>query len=144
VDPEVEFRLLSDERDLVRMREGLQRLIQLARHPAVTSIATEAYFGEAETRLGVEQVAESRPIDDWLLAVCGDIFHVSGTCRMGPVDERGSVVDPDGRVIGVEGLRVADASIMPTLVRANTHLTAVMIGEHIAERIRTARARSQG
>jgi choline dehydrogenase-like flavoprotein len=57
---------------------------------------------------------------------------------MGAVDEPQSVVDPDGRVIGVEGLRVVDASIMPEAPRANTHLTTVMIAEHIAARMKRA------
>ena len=70
-----------------------------------------------------------------MLESCGDIYHVAGTCRMGAASDEGAVVDSDGRVIGIAGLRVADASIMPTIVRANTHLTAVMIGEHMADRI---------
>ena len=59
---------------------------------------------------------------------------------MGPyeVDDGKSVVDPDGRVRGIAGLRVADASIMPEDCRANTNLTTIMIGEHIADRIRRA------
>ena len=57
---------------------------------------------------------------------------------MGPADDARSVVDPDCRVIGFEGLRVIDASIMPENVRANTHLTTVMIAEHMAARMRSA------
>ncbi len=45
------------------------------------------------------------------------------------------MVDPDCRVLGLEGLRVIDASVMPSVVRANTHLTTVMIAEHMAERL---------
>ena len=55
---------------------------------------------------------------------------------MGAVDDPYAVVDPDCRVIGVDGLRVIDASIMPEVPRANTHLTTVMIAERMAELLR--------
>jgi len=54
---------------------------------------------------------------------------------MGAADDPRSVVDPDCRVIGLDGVRVIDASIMPEIVRANSHLTAVAIGEHMAARL---------
>ena len=59
-------------------------------------------------------------------------FHVSGSCRMGRPDDPDAVVDPAGRVRGIAGLRVADASIMPTVPRGNTNIPSVMIGEKIA------------
>jgi len=59
-------------------------------------------------------------------------FHVSGTCRMGHADDPMTVVDPSGRVRGIAGLRVVDASIMPTVPRGNTNIPTVMIGEKIA------------
>jgi choline dehydrogenase-like flavoprotein len=52
---------------------------------------------------------------------------------MGALEDPQAVVDPEGRVRGVEGIRVVDASIMPEVPRANTHLTAVMLAEHLAE-----------
>ena len=72
-------------------------------------------------------------LDDWMFAECSDAQHASGTCRMGAADDPRSVVDPECRVIGVTGLRVIDASIMPTVVRANTHFTTVMIAEKMAD-----------
>jgi choline dehydrogenase-like flavoprotein len=58
------------------------------------------------------------------------VYHAVGTCRMG-TDER-AVVDPALRVLGVEGLRVADASVMPSITGGNTNAPAMMIGEHCA------------
>jgi 5-(hydroxymethyl)furfural/furfural oxidase len=62
----------------------------------------------------------------------GGTFHVSGTCRMGRADDPGTVVDRAGRVRGIGGLRVVDASIMPTVPRGNTNIPTVMIAEKIA------------
>jgi 5-(hydroxymethyl)furfural/furfural oxidase len=75
--------------------------------------------------------------DDQLLAehvrdnVAGT-FHVSGTARMGARDDPEAVVDPAGCVHGIAGLRIADASIMPTVPRANTNLPTIMIAEKLA------------
>ena len=137
--PVVDFNMLSDARDVTRMRDALRRLSAIARQPAVASITAGAAFADGATRLTLDDFDARADIDDWMLEACGDIYHVSGTCRMGAASDAAAVVDPDGRAIGVEGLRIADASIMPTIVRANTHLTAVMIGEHIADRIRRGR-----
>ena len=59
-------------------------------------------------------------------------WHPVGTCAMGPDDDPAAVTDADGRVRGVEGLVVADASLMPATVRATTNLPTVVIGERIA------------
>lgn len=77
--------------------------------------------------------------DDYLIAWIREnvwpSWHISGTCRMGREDDPAAVVDGEGRVHGVSGLRVVDASIMPTIVSANTNLTTIMIAEKIAEGI---------
>jgi 5-(hydroxymethyl)furfural/furfural oxidase len=62
--------------------------------------------------------------------------HVSGTCRMGAADDPMAVTDAGGRVRGVQGLRVADASLFPTLMRANTHLPVIMAAEKIADAVK--------
>ncbi|HYS94535.1 MAG TPA: GMC oxidoreductase, partial [Candidatus Acidoferrales bacterium] len=63
-------------------------------------------------------------------------YHPVGTARMGPAGGGGAVVDGRGRVRGVEGLAVVDASIMPNVPRANTNLTCIMIGERVADWMR--------
>jgi len=72
----------------------------------------------------------------WALQYVGLAHHVSCTCRMGRHDDRAAVVDADCRVLGIENLRVVDASIMPTLVSANTHIPVLMIAEKMADRIK--------
>jgi choline dehydrogenase len=67
------------------------------------------------------------------------VFHPTSTCKMG-VDAM-AVVDPELRVRGVEGLRVADASVMPTVVSGNTNAATIMIGERAADLVRQERAR---
>jgi len=62
--------------------------------------------------------------------------HVCGTCKMGPVSDPTAVVDTSGRVHGVEGLRVADASVFPTLMRANTHIPVLMVAEKMADQLK--------
>ena len=64
------------------------------------------------------------------------LYHPVGTCRMGAPDDPAAVVDTDCRVIGYDGLRVCDASVMPDIPRANTHLTTVAIAEKIADAMR--------
>jgi choline dehydrogenase len=133
IDPEVDFRLLSDGRDLVRLRDGARRLFALAQHPAIAAMT--AHVGVGKTGQGIADFRDDAQIDAWLRAECLDYVHAGGTCRMGAADDPQAVVDPEGRVRGVEGLRVVDASIMPEVPRANTHLTAVMLAEHLAERM---------
>jgi choline dehydrogenase len=134
VDPEVEERMLSDERDLVRARDLVKRLLEIAAQPAVSEVADEVFAGFF--RKAVDDLRTDADIDAWLMAEASDAQHGVGTCRMGSTGDPRSVVDPDCRVLGVEGLRVIDASIMPDVVRANTHLTCVMFGELMADRLR--------
>ena len=86
-----------------------------------------------------ELVADDASLEAWLRANITGFFHPVGTCRMGASDDDLAVVTADGRVRGVDGLRVADASIMPSIVRATTNLTAIMIGEKIAQTILDSR-----
>lgn len=75
---------------------------------------------------------------EFVLNAATPVHHVCGTCRMGAANDPKAVVDPEGRVIGATRLRVADASIMPSIVSANTHLPVVMIGEKVASMMQDA------
>jgi choline dehydrogenase len=132
-EPVIELNMLDDERDLVRLREGYSRLHQLLTEPAIKEIGTELRGADGNPAPGRD--FEGDELDAWLFANCADTQHPVGTCRMGAADDPRSVVDPECRVIGVEGLRVIDASIMPENVRANTHLSTVAIAEHMAAKL---------
>ena len=84
-------------------------------------------------------VADDSVLESWLRANITGFFHPVGTCRMGAPDDEGAVVDSAGRVRGVTGLRVADASVMPVIVRATTNLTAIMTAEKMAQAILDSR-----
>jgi 5-(hydroxymethyl)furfural/furfural oxidase len=78
-----------------------------------------------------------QPLSDAeILAASGTMFHPSCTCAIGAEDDRMAVVDPECRVYGVAGLRVADASVMPRVPSANTNIPTVMIAERVADFIR--------
>jgi 5-(hydroxymethyl)furfural/furfural oxidase len=138
VDPDVDLAMLSDKRDLVRLRDGMRRVQQIIAHPALQEIITGTYSWTSGQSLAADATDEE--LDAWILANCQDCQHPIGTCRMGAADDPRSVVDPSCRVIGVENLRVIDGSIMPENPRANTHLTCVMIGELMADRLRQGEA----
>jgi choline dehydrogenase len=139
IDPEIDFCMLSDERDLVRLRDGVRRLFDFTRHPALRAITDAVHVGMSG--LGPDDFATDAQLERCLVAECGEFWHACGTCRMGAANDSRSVVDPDCCVLGVEALRVVDASVMPEIPRANTHLTTVMIADHIGARIKQRSSR---
>lgn len=132
VDPTVDFAMLTDVRDRMRLRDCTRRMIAIVRHPAVAEIAEEV----VALSTPVDSLDSDRQIDSWLDASVTDYVHAVGTCRMGSADDPAAVVDTDGRVIGYDHLRVCDASVMPDLPKANTHLTTVAIAERLAAKMR--------
>lgn len=75
---------------------------------------------------------------DFVKTHAGVSHHACGSCRMGPPENSGAVVDESGRVHGVGSLRVADASVFPTIVSGNTHLPVIMVAEKLADRIKAS------
>ena len=133
-EPRVDFRMLSDPRDLARLRDGVGRLRELARSDPIREIASALWFGPEP--LGIDEKVDATALDAWLMRSCLDAQHASGSCRMGPPDRPETVVDGRCRVLGVERLRVVDASVMPKAPRANTHLPTVTIAERAADLMR--------
>ncbi len=175
-EPEVAFNLLSDHRDLARIKDGFRRLGALFDHPGLASAVTEVFPSSYSERVrGINKVNPKNrfltevlgglldgpaPLRRWLIAnlitegatlrqlldddealeayakakVTG-IWHASCTCRMGQADDPQAVTDEQGRVHGVEGLRVIDASVMPSVPCANTNIPTIMVAEKMADAI---------
>lgn len=131
VDPIVEFRMLSDQRDRTRLRDCVRRMIDVVRHPAVASISD----GVLALTTSIGDLNSDDVIDAWLTTTVNDYVHAVGTCRMGTPGDTAAVVDTDCNVIGYEHLRVCDASVMPDLPKANTHLTTVAIAQRLLTRM---------
>jgi 5-(hydroxymethyl)furfural/furfural oxidase len=132
VDPVVEFRMLADDRDRTRLRDCVRRMIEVVRRPAVQSVSDSVMA----LTTPIDELNTDEAIDAWLTATVNDYVHAVGTCRMGTPGDPAAVVDPDCRVIGYQQLRVCDASIMPDLPKANTHLTTVAIAERLIAKMR--------
>ena len=122
-DPAIDMGFLDDERDLDLLEEGYRRTRQVCEAPALAPWrGRELYTDGTEDRERLRHIIRDR---------ADTVYHPVGTCRMGADDA--SVVDPELRVRGVDGLRVADASIMPTIVGGNTNAPTIMIGEKCAQ-----------
>ncbi len=134
IDPAVDERMLTDTRDLIRLRDGVRRLRALCLSEPFAAIADRVEYGG--TGRSIADELDDDAIDSWMMDECSDAQHASGTCRMGAATDARAVVDPMCRVNGVTGLRVIDASVMPEVPRANTHLTTVAIAERMADVLR--------
>ena len=175
-EPEVDFNLLSDRRDLERIADGIRRLAPLYDDPAIKSVTTDPFpasysdkvrqVGEINTKNKILTGIMAKMLDGpgffrrfliknlimegfTLDGVCNDedeaeafirkaavgVWHASCTCRMGAHDDPMAVTDNTGRVHGVAGLRVVDASIFPVVPSANTNFPTIMTAEKIADAI---------
>jgi len=119
--PRVRFNFLTSDEDLRAMVAGVRLALDIARQPALKSVerapaSVPASDSEADVRAFVERVAQT-------------VYHPTSTCAVG------SVVDPELRVYGIEGLRVVDASVMPSVTRGNTNAPTIMIAEKAADLI---------
>ena len=128
--------MLSDERDRVRLGECTRRIIDVLRHPAITEISDNI----VALNISIDDLDDDAAIDGWLRRTVTDYVHAVGTCRMGQPGDPAAVVDTDCNVIGYTGLRVCDASVMPDLPKANTHLTTVALAERLITRMRLSAA----
>jgi choline dehydrogenase len=123
--PIVDPAYLSDERDRIALRKGLDQVRTLFQAPALAEITGPALFPSA--------AADDSELDAFITESLMNISHPVGTCRMGRAAD--TVVSPRLAVHGLENIHVADASVMPTITRGNTHAPTIMIAEKAADLI---------
>jgi 5-(hydroxymethyl)furfural/furfural oxidase len=173
-EPEVDFQLLSDWRDLERLKSGFRTgattlsdpgmkgwcgpVFPTSYSPRVAKLAGEGFVNTVQRGLfgamldyagplrsslihGVVTLGirldhllnDDEALTDFVRASVGGVWHASGTCRMGAASDPLAVTDGTGLVRGAQGLRVCDASLMPTIPRANTNTPTIMMAERIAD-----------
>jgi choline dehydrogenase len=131
--PGLDDKLLIDHRylgdsggyDRARLAEGVERVREVAEAPELRRLlGREALPGP--------DVTGRKPIERYIDQAAVHYYHPAGSCKMGLAGDPDSVIDSDGQVHGVEGLYVADASIMPAVTSGNTNMPTAVIGERIA------------
>jgi 5-(hydroxymethyl)furfural/furfural oxidase len=178
IEPAVDFQLLSDPRDIERLKfgfkAGARALLALSEAgtcgPAFPTTYSARVAGVAAPGLGNllqrgafagmldaagpfrpwlvrnlitlgldlrQMLNDDRALTDFINNGVGGVWHASGTCRMGAASDPAAVTAADGRVHGVGGLRVCDASLMPSIPRANTNIPTIMMAERIADLIKS-------
>jgi choline dehydrogenase-like flavoprotein len=128
--PVIDFRYFTDEQghDEDVLVQGFELVRRIAAQRSLAPWAGNEVLPGAGVRQRDDLSAYAR-------AKSGTVFHPVGTCRMGAADDDGAVVDPALRVRGLEGVRVADASIFPRQVGINICMTVMMVGEKAADLI---------
>ena len=126
--PRIRFNYMSDPQDWDEFRACIRLTREILAQPAMQP------WSAGEIAPGPE-VQSDEQIDAFVREHAESAYHPCGTARMGRRDDPDAVVDPQGRVIGVEGLRVADSSVMPRITNGNLNAPTIMIGEKIADHI---------
>lgn len=117
---------LSNPADVDTLVRGVELAIRITEAPSLARLIKRRVLPKP----GVEKDREA--LRDYVRSISKTVFHPTGTAKMGPAQDRQAVVGEDLKVHGIEGLRVADASIMPVLVSGNTNAPCIMIGERAA------------
>ena len=130
VQPDLDYQLFSDPYDRQRMRQAIRKALEIAQESPFSDFIVERL-----NPTDADLVSDDA-LDAWILRNAYTQHHIAGTCKMGPDSDPMAVVNQHGQVRGIEGLRVADASVMPDVIRANTNATTIMIGERVAEFIK--------
>lgn len=127
-NPVIRFNYMSHPDDWAEFRKCIRLTREIFAQPAMAGhVKHEIQPGRA--------VASDAEIDGFIRAHAESAFHPCGTARMGRADDPGAVVDPEGRVIGVRGLRVADSSVFPRITNGNLNGPSIMVGEKMADHI---------
>jgi choline dehydrogenase-like flavoprotein len=125
--PRIQHNFLTEEIDRAALRDGIRLALEISAQPALARHLGDASAAASEGLIPASD--RTAAIDEFIRRTAFAFYHPCGTCAIG------AVTDPALRVRGVEGLRVADASVMPRLITGNTNAPAIMIGERAAELI---------
>ncbi len=127
-NPSILFNYMSHQDDWSEFRASIRLTREIFQQPAMTK------YAGAEIQPG-NHVNSDEEIDSFIRQHCESAYHPCGTCKMGSADDPNSVVDAQCRVIGIEGLYVADSSIMPQVTNGNLNAPTLMIGEKASDHI---------
>jgi choline dehydrogenase len=133
IQPFLNYNYYHEEEDLRRMRDGVRLGVRVGEQPVYQGVLQERVMPTDD------DLASDDALNNWLRRNSGTSHHISGTCKMGPDSDPLAVVDQYLKVKGFENLRVADASVMPDCIRANTNATTIMIAEKLADFIKDGR-----
>ena len=126
--PEIRFNYMSHPDDWTEFRTAIRLTREIMAQPAMAQhVKHEIQPGAA--------IQDDAALDDFIRAHAESAYHPCGTARMGRVDDPLAVVDPQGRVIGVQGLRVADSSVFPRITNGNLNAPSILTGEKMADHI---------
>ena len=180
-EPNVDFRMLSDERDMTRLRAAFRFVAEIAQSQSVSTVSRAAFPANYSDRVRrfsspgmrnqavmqvfatmldalpamrpwlirkfvtegaslTEILSDDAVLDAHLTKSVTGVWHPVGTCRMGAETDPTAVTEGSGRVIGVQNLRVCDASIMPSIPCANTNIPTIMVAERVADLVKQERA----
>ena len=128
--PVIDPNFLDDDRDIAVLREGVRLSHRIADAPALME------FGPKD-RYPID-IDDDAALDELIRSRADTVYHPVGTCRMGSDED--SVVDPTLKARGIDGLWIADASVMPKIVSGNTNAPSIMIGERCADFIKAQHA----
>ncbi|MBC5785134.1 choline dehydrogenase [Ramlibacter sp. USB13] len=127
--PRIDPHFLADADDVRRLVRGFRVMRHILEQPALAGLRGRELAASAGAR-------DDAQIEAFIRSHADTIYHPVGTCRMGT--DAGAVVDPQLRVHGIAGLRVVDASVMPSIVGGNTNAPVIMIGEKAADLVKAA------
>lgn len=128
VAPSIRFNYMSEDVDWQEFRTAIRLTREIFAQPAFEEYADRAINPS-------DDATSDAALDDYVREHAESAYHPCGTCRMGSVTDPLAVVDPDCRVIGVDGLRVVDSSIFPQITNGNLNAPSIMVGEKAADHI---------
>lgn len=126
--PSILFNYMSTEQDWEDFRTCIRLTREVFEQPAMAPFAGE------EIAPG-DDVTSDEALNDFIREAVESAYHPCGTCRMGDAEDTNAVVDPEGRVIGVDSLRVIDSSIFPRITNGNLNGPSIMVGEKMADHV---------